>query len=63
MMAGSFRLSSFAAACQSCMQYYLISAATLPVFKSQLASVETVQGKKIEFDCVVEATPQPEIAW
>ena len=41
----------------------LLTAASLPVFKSQLANVETTQGKNIEFDCQVEATPAPSITW
>ncbi|XP_067930808.1 twitchin-like [Watersipora subatra] len=38
-------------------------AASLPVFKSQLANVETIQGKKIEFECVVETSPHPDVSW
>lgn len=43
--------------------YVLLSAATLPVFVQGIKNVETIEGKRIEFECVVEATPKPDIAW
>lgn len=41
----------------------VFSAATLPVFIKGLKNVETIQGKKIQFECEVEANPKPDIAW
>ena len=38
-------------------------AACLPVFVEGLKDVETVQGKRIAFECTVNATPKPDVAW
>lgn len=44
------------------MSFFFL-AATLPVFVQGLKNVETIEGKRIEFECTVEANPKPDIAW
>ncbi|XP_067934437.1 twitchin-like [Watersipora subatra] len=38
-------------------------AASLPVFVQGIKNVETIQGKKIEFECTIDANPKPDVAW